>query len=634
MTYFLLTGDEDADLAKLESLLDDKKVPAPMDPRKYVRIEAENFRTLDNYAVEHRNDRRASHRLSVRLARVAAGRIRTPFNQPYTANSGRYDVDVRYFDEEDGRCQLALYVNGVQKGDSWYASKNNEEWTTHTISDVAIRSGDEIMVEVRGDSSEYGKLDYVQLNYRSSESDAFSSSSSGFSVSGHLDDPDALPGQVIVAGSNPGYLKYNGGGRADVVGKNRSQTNPIQIWYPGAPGSGDGLSAEQARRWRSAIRSTLFIPDPLPELAVENYGRFEPAAGVVAERVSYATQFGMRVPAIVYSPRDHHRELPALIIVNGHGGDKYSWYSFYSGILYAQAGAVVLTYDPIGEGERNRQRKSGTRTHDTRQEPRQMGQRLGGLMATDLMQAVSYLSQRADVDPERIGACGYSMGSFVLAVTGAIEERLQACVLVGGGNLDGPDGYWDNSKPMCQGIPYQSLAFLGDRPAALYALHAKRGPMLIFNGLEDTVVAIPRQGKSLFDDLGDRISQLLGTREGIFEAGFAAQVSHRPFFVTEPVALWLERNLDFPLWTPGSIRTMPTTHISEWVKAKDVTVDPYYASEDREGGVRALGVGVPGLSRSQLSVFTKEQWEQQKDRLIYETWVREAKSRIKESRTP
>jgi hypothetical protein len=79
---------------------------------------------------------------------------------------------------------------------------------------------------------------------------------------------------------------------------------------------------------------------------------------------------------------------------------------------------------------------------------------------------------------------------------------------------------------------------------------------------------------------------------------------------------------------------MPTTHISEWVKAKDVTVDAYYASEDREGGVRALGVGVPGLSRSQLSVFTKEQWEQQKNRLIYETWVREAKSRIKESRAP
>ncbi|UCF17160.1 MAG: acetylxylan esterase [Phycisphaerales bacterium] len=427
----------------------------------------------------------------------------------------------------------------------------------------------------------------------------------------------------------------------DVMGKNWSQTDPIQIWCSMLSSMGkaavdneirhSGLSAEKARRWRSAIRAALFIPNPLPQLAVENHGRFEPAEGIVAERVSYATQFAMRVPAIVYSPQERRRDLPALIIVNGHGGDKYSWYAFYSGVLYARAGAVVLTYDPIGEGERNSQRKSGTRAHDTRQEPRQMGQRLGGLMVTDLMQAISCLSQRDDVDPERIAACGYSMGSFILAVTGAIDERLHACVLVGGGNLDGPDGYWDNSKPMCQGIPYQSLAFLGDRPAAIYALHAMRGPTLVFNGLEDMVVAIPTHGKSFFDDLQDRVAQLLGTREGILETGFAADVSHRPFFVTEPVALWLERQLDFPLWTPETIRTMPTTHISEWVKAENVAVDLRYASEDREGGLRALGAGVPGLSRSQLSVFTEEQWERQKGRLVYETWVREAKSRIKES---
>jgi len=49
--------------------------------------------------------------------------------------------------------------------------------------------------------------------------------------------------------------------------------------------------------------------------------------------------------------------MPGLIVVNGHGGDKYSWYAFYAGILYARAGTVVVTYDPIGEGERNAGRK-------------------------------------------------------------------------------------------------------------------------------------------------------------------------------------------------------------------------------------------------------------------------------------
>lgn len=409
-----------------------------------------------------------------------------------------------------------------------------------------------------------------------------------------------------------------------------SQLNPGLIEHNDA--SEDSLSTEQARRWRSSMRRALFVPEPLPQLASVNHGRFEPAAGVVAERISFATQFGMRIPAIVYSPQGHHEGCPALIIVNGHGGDKYSWYAFYSGVLYARAGAVVLTYDPIGEGERNQQRKSGTRAHDRRLEPREMGQRMSGLMVTDLMQAVSYLSQRPDVDPERIGACGYSMGSFVVAVTGAIDERLHACVLTGGGNLDGPNGYWDNSKPMCQGIPYQSLAFLGDRPAAIYALHAMRGPTLAFNGLKDTVVAIPTHGESFFNDLRDRTARLLGTREGILEVGFVPHVSHRPFFATGPVALWLEGHLDFPLWTPATIREMPTTHISEWVKVENVAVDPGYSSEDREGGVRALGVGIPGLTRSQLSVFTDKQWERQKDELIYEAWVRKARSAIESGR--
>ncbi|MHC4542042.1 MAG: hypothetical protein ACYS74_20015, partial [Planctomycetota bacterium] len=221
MTYFLLTGDENADLGKLKSLLDDKKVPAPMDPRRQIRIEAENFKRLDNYTVEQRNDRRASHRLSVRRASTAAGRIRTPFNQPYAADRTRYDVDIRYFDEKNGRCRFALHLNGQQKGSPWYASQDSEQWTTHTIEDVTVGSGDEIMVEVRGDSAESGKLDYVQLNYKAHASGF---AKSPFSATGPLDDPDALPGQVIVAGSKPGYLKYNGGGPVFICGPDNPET--------------------------------------------------------------------------------------------------------------------------------------------------------------------------------------------------------------------------------------------------------------------------------------------------------------------------------------------------------------------------------------------------------------------------
>ena len=285
----------------------------------------------------------------------------------------------------------------------------------------------------------------------------------------------------------------------------------------------------------------------------------------------------------------------------------------------------MLTYDPIGEGERNRERRSGTRAHDVKVPPAEMGRRMGGLMVTDVMQAVSYLSQRSDVNPRRIAAMGYSMGSFIVALTGAIETRLHACVLVGGGNLDGPDGYWDNSKPMCQGIPYRSLAALGDRPAVIYALHASRGPTLVFNGLADTVVAIPRHGRPHFEDLRERTERLRGSRDSLFEFEFVEHASHRPFFVTKPVARWLEQHLDFPNWTDATIVAMPETHVGTWAKTENVTMDPGYATDDREGGTPALGTGVPGLTRTDLSVFTRQQWETPREQLIYESWVKAAR---------
>jgi dienelactone hydrolase len=384
-------------------------------------------------------------------------------------------------------------------------------------------------------------------------------------------------------------------------------------------------------QWRATIREVLHVPEPLPPLAARTHGRFEPAPGVTAERVTYGTQFGMRVPAVLYLPRPlPSSKIPALIVVNGHGGDKYSWYAFYAGIAYARAGAAVLTYDPTGEGERNSERKSGTRAHDVVEPPDELARRLGGLMVTDIMQAVSYLAGRPEVDAGRIAAAGYSMGSFILALAGAIETRLHAAVLAGGGNLDGPGEYWDNAKPMCQGIPYRSLALLGDRPAVIYRLHASRGPMLVFNGLEDDTVRIPKDAPAFFEDLRRRTGRLAGRSDTIFDVGFVPGVGHRPHFVTLPVAAWLERQLDFPHWREADIPTMPTTHISAWARTEHVEMDPLYATEHREGGTRAVGTGVPGLGRDDLSVFSADEWRRQQPLLIHERWRELARARLRD----
>ncbi len=397
------------------------------------------------------------------------------------------------------------------------------------------------------------------------------------------------------------------------------------LLLPGGLCRAEQLTPEGRESLRAKIRANFFVPEPLPPLNPVMQRHFEPAPGVTAEAVTYSTQFGTRVPAILYLPKPKPEtptgRIPGFIVVNGHGGDKYSWYSFYTGVLYARAGAAVLTYDQAGEGERNANRKSGTRAHDRLKGDDVLARRLAGLMITDVIQAISYLSSRPEVDEQRIGAAGYSLGSFVLALTGAVETRLRACVLVGGGNLEGVDGYWDNSKPMCQVQPYRSLRFLGDRGVVIYALHASRGPTLIYNGLADSVVAMDRHGRAFFADLRGRTVQMHGGHDDVFDTGFVEGASHRPYFLTRPVALWLEKHLDLPNWTPESLAEMPITHISQWAQKHNIPMDRLYAAEDREGGTPALGDEMPGFQREDLSVFTPEQWRLHKHELILETWV-------------
>jgi hypothetical protein len=166
MAYFLLTGDEQCDPAKLRRLLDEKKVPEPVRFRTQVRLEAENFSRLEGYELEYRNDRTASHRVSVKPSGTGGGRVRTPFHEPYAAIRGRYDVEVRYHDGDGGRGRYTLLVNGVARGEAWESAGKGQGWTTQTIRDVEIGTGDEVEVEAKGTP---GRLDYVQLNYRAAK---------------------------------------------------------------------------------------------------------------------------------------------------------------------------------------------------------------------------------------------------------------------------------------------------------------------------------------------------------------------------------------------------------------------------------------------------------------------------------
>jgi hypothetical protein len=256
-----------------------------------------------------------------------------------------------------------------------------------------------------------------------------------------------------------------------------------------------------------------------------------------------------------------------------------------------------------------------------------MPARMGGQFVTDIMQAVSYLSSRTDVDPKRIAVAAYSMGSFHAALAGAIDPRIHALVLSGGGNLDGPGDYWAKSpKVMCQSGPSKALDILTDRGAILFALNQRRGPTFIINGTEDPVIVSVHTQEPFFAKLRERTAAISGTSNGLFETWWIEGAGHRPNFVTRPAALWLQRQLHFPNWTDGKIQSMGEVHISEWAAKTGAHVGEKFQTELSENGVRALTTDIPNVPRDDLQTVPSDEWQKHKDDFIWEAWVTRARA--------
>src|SRR5260370_35626107 len=148
----------------------------------------------------------------------------------------------------------------------------------------------------------------------------------------------------------PSYAQGAAGGGGEPKPGQSFSTDP-RFSTPLFTKRGSELTVAERRHrddlWRNEIRKQLFVPAALPPLDAKVWSTFSPMPGVLADRVTYRTADGMLVPAIVYRPDPRtgkvHRRLPGAVVINGHGGDKFRWDAFYSGMLVARAGAAAVT---------------------------------------------------------------------------------------------------------------------------------------------------------------------------------------------------------------------------------------------------------------------------------------------------
>ena len=167
MVYFLATGEEECDSAKLEALIEKRQPLSIIREREQVRIEAENFRHFYGLTLET-TDKTASHGLNVKAAAPRA-QLRTKYDEPFTAAHTSCNIVVRYFENKEASSEYQLVINGTPRGPKWKSKTEATRWTSHTIQNAEIKPGDEIRLDLEGTGA---RVDYVQIERREPSSDS------------------------------------------------------------------------------------------------------------------------------------------------------------------------------------------------------------------------------------------------------------------------------------------------------------------------------------------------------------------------------------------------------------------------------------------------------------------------------
>jgi len=190
-----------------------------------------------------------------------------------------------------------------------------------------------------------------------------------------------------------------------------------------------------ARQQKIRARMIALLGGPWPEHSPLN-PRITGASdheGIHIERLLFDSQPNFPVTALLYLPQ-HTTKLPAILMAPGHSPAGKAGDAAFA-LAFAHRGFAVLSYDPIGQGERlqypdpanpgHTLLKAPTGEHgEAGLQPTLIGDALARYFLIDAIRATDYLLTRPEIDPARIGAFGCSGGGLMTALTAALDTRI------------------------------------------------------------------------------------------------------------------------------------------------------------------------------------------------------------------
>jgi dienelactone hydrolase len=143
------------------------------------------------------------------------------------------------------------------------------------------------------------------------------------------------------------------------------------------------------------------------------------------------------VPALLLIPKRLQHPAPGLLFIHWHAGmyglgkeqllRGTSVQPEYASVL-AEMGVVTLAIDSWCFGERQHDANGHRGEEDAFKLMLWRGQVLWGMMMFDEFRALSYLASRPEVDPQRLGVFGMSMGSTKAWWLAALDPRVKVTI--------------------------------------------------------------------------------------------------------------------------------------------------------------------------------------------------------------
>ena len=240
------------------------------------------------------------------------------------------------------------------------------------------------------------------------------------------------------------------------------------------------------------------------------------ADGFRIRKVLFESQPNFFVTALLYVPDGAAAggKRAAILMSPGHAPSGKAGDAPIAAI-FARNGFVVLSYDPIGQGERLQYpdpakpgsslavRPTGEHGEASLQ-PMLIGDTFARYEVWDAMRGVDFLASLPDVDPNHIGAFGCSGGGTITALTGALDPRIAAigtaCYITSFDALLpalGPqDAEQSTPRFISSGLGFPDwIELAAPRP---YAVLSTYSDMFPFSGARATVIEA-RRFYSLFD---------------------------------------------------------------------------------------------------------------------------------------